>query len=304
MDNLNSNLKESDNLESKKKEILEDLIKTVPHSLSVALIKITQLNNYAPLPLEKYYTNILPAFDLLRRTDGSKYKIHTKTTVRSAMVSNKLYSRNSEGLYELNINNAIKHLQMIKQKKTIDEIDYDNSALDNNNDNDNVYNPSYEKKREKDKNYERMEINQYNDDLNNMENKPRTKTRAKMDPIEKKKRKLLKITKTRRETVKNKIEKYVKTFELLKKLLKISDNDSYLRTQINIDFSEIGDGTNLNDKQINIDKIIGMLTVFKFFRSFLEKCFNAIRIHDSLRNKICELNSESNYIEAIFRSEE
>ena len=87
-------------------------------------------------------------------------------------------------------------------------------------------------------------------------------------------------------------------------MLEISQNDTFLNSQLILNFSDIGDISNLNDKQINIDKIIGMLTVFKFFKAFLEKCFNAIRIQENLKDKICELNSEANYIETIFKSEE
>lgn len=303
MENTDSSLieeMEDEKIVSKKKEILEELIKTVPYSLSVALIKITQLNNYAPLPLEKYYVNILPAFDLLRRTDGSKYKTHSKTTVRSAMVSNKLYTRNSEGLYEINLTNAIKHLQMIKQKKSVNENDFDSTYLDSNN------NP-YERNMN-----ENMEPPQYDDDynfMNGLDKMEKVKKSKKDKNIIKaskefigKKRKYTK--KNRREIIKNKIEKYVKTFALLDKLLSISERDNFLNSQLTFNFADIGDGMNLNEKDVNIDKIIGMLTVFKYFKSFLEKCFNAIRIQDSLRNRINELNSEANYIEAIFRSEE
>ena len=187
---------EEEKSESKKKDILEDLIKTVPYNLSVALIKITQLNNYAPLTLEKYYANILPTFDLLRRTDGSKYKSQSITTVRSAMVSNKLYTKNSEGLYEINLNNAIKHLKMIKQKKSVNENDFDSSFLENNNDDIN----------------DKMEINNFDDDfniLNNYESIPKTKKKEK-DFLGKKQKKLLKIKP--RSSLRTKIEKFVKTF--------------------------------------------------------------------------------------------
>ena len=55
----------------KRDEVISDLLKEVPYSLSVALIKVSEIQNYIPLPLEKYYNNILPAFHLLRRNDGS-----------------------------------------------------------------------------------------------------------------------------------------------------------------------------------------------------------------------------------------
>ena len=39
--------------EDRQKQELEEIINTVPYSLSVALIKLTILNNYAPLEIEK-----------------------------------------------------------------------------------------------------------------------------------------------------------------------------------------------------------------------------------------------------------
>jgi hypothetical protein len=294
---------EEEKQDDKKKEIIAELLKQVPYSLSVALIKVSQLNNYAPLPLEKYYSNILPTFEYLRRTDGSKYKTHTMTTVRSAMVSNKLYTRNNDNLYEINLSNVITHLKMIKQKKAVNEGDIEGSTADN-----------FE-----DASQEEPNINSMNS-ITNVSNESPVKsaksTKKKKEPKEPKEPKELRdinsefigrkrkyFRKAKREGVKTKIDKYVRTYDLLKKLLKIAYQDKVLYSQLNLDFSNITE-TNLDDRKISIDKIIGMLTVFKFFKAFLEKCFNAIRVQDSLRDKICELNSEANYLEAIFRSEE
>ena len=282
MDNTESSLIEvieEEKQEERKKEIIGELLKQVPYSLSVALIKISQLNDYVPLPLEKYYDNILPAFQYLRRTDGSKYKTFSKPAVRSAMVSNRLYTRNCENLYEINLNNAINHLQMIKQKKSIKENDYEGNYDINQSINDDAYlntNISIE-----------IPPSNSNSNINN--------------EFIGKKRKIPNFNK--REVIENKIDKYVKTYDLLKKLLEIANQDKVLYSQLNFDFSNIKE-TNLDDRKISIDKIIGMLTVFKYFKVFLEKCFNTIRAQDSLTNKICELFSEANYIDEIFKNEE
>ena len=286
--------------DTKKKEIIEELLKSVPYNLSVALIKISQLNNYDPLPLDTYYSNILPAFELLRRTDGSKYKTNSKTVVRSAMVSNRLYDRTAEGLYEINLTNAIKHLQMIKQKKIMNDSVLDRTEMSIQNSTTQIY--------EKPESIENIVYNNneeiFNQEERSIQHKKYKKHNNEIKPeiefINKKKKK----KKIRRLNAKMDVERYVKTYELLQKLMKITERDKALYSQINFDFNEIGDPNNLNDKKINIDKIIGMLTVFKFYRNFLEKFFNAVRIQDTLREKIAELNSEANYIDAIFRSSE
>jgi len=81
------------------------------------LIKINQINEYAPMDFDAIYSKILPAFPLLRRTDGSRYTTHSMNTVRSAMFSNKLFYKNKDGLYVLNVTNAIKIIKLIKGKK-------------------------------------------------------------------------------------------------------------------------------------------------------------------------------------------
>ena len=114
---------EDNDLEETQKKELEELIKNVPYSLCVALIKISQLHNYEPMDIDTLYQKILPAFPLLRRNDGSKYQSHSVNTVRSAMVSNKLYSKNPQGKYVLNVGNAIKIVKTIKNKKKINSKD-------------------------------------------------------------------------------------------------------------------------------------------------------------------------------------
>ena len=91
MENLETSYNDymDENDKNRLKGELEEILKAVPYSLCVALIKISQINDYQPLELEKYYQNIVPTFHLLRRTDGSKYQSQSIKTVRSAMVSNK-----------------------------------------------------------------------------------------------------------------------------------------------------------------------------------------------------------------------
>ena len=98
------------------REQLAEILKEVPYNLSVACIKLCQVNGFVPLPLEKYYEHILPTFHLLRRTDGSKYQTTSIKTVRSAMTSEKIFERNDDGLYVLNIKVATNFLRNLQKK--------------------------------------------------------------------------------------------------------------------------------------------------------------------------------------------
>jgi len=109
-DNLYLSNKEND------KEELNELLKKSPSNISTCLIKISIKNNYKPLNIEKYYENIFSELDKLRRTDGSKYKSKSIKTVRSAIVSNKLFVKQKNNLYALNIKECIKYLKIIQDK--------------------------------------------------------------------------------------------------------------------------------------------------------------------------------------------
>jgi len=87
-----------------------------PYSSSIILIKVTILNNYEPLEIEKYYEKIKPAFHLLRRSDGSSYLTTSLLTVSSAIVSNRLYFKNRDRLYVLEVPN-VKVIKILKKKK-------------------------------------------------------------------------------------------------------------------------------------------------------------------------------------------
>ena len=78
---------------NKDKVELNELLKKSPQNISTCLIKISIKHNYKPLNIEKFYENIFTEIDSLRRTDGSKYKYKSIKTVRSAIVSNKLFSQ-------------------------------------------------------------------------------------------------------------------------------------------------------------------------------------------------------------------
>jgi hypothetical protein len=271
-------------------EELEEIIQTVPYSLAVALIKMCQINKYAPLEIEKYYEHILPTFHLLRRTDGSKYQSNSIKTVRSAMLSSKLFHKNDDGLYVLNLKNAIKHIKQMQKKRVIPEKNETNNVptTEESNKENVVINSDVELNKIN---------NEFNDYSSKMETKPKKK--YKKDYLGKK-RKIKGIMKD--PEYKNTIKKYATGFELLNNLLKISSNDRNVCPQLNYDFEAINNIDLNSDNQSN-DKIVGMLTVFRFFKPFLEKSINSFRVHEKMIQKLSELNNEVNYIKAIHSSQ-
>jgi len=266
--------------EEKQKQELEELISTVPYTLSVALIKITILNNYEPLEIEKYYQKVLPAFHLLKKPDGSRYTSTNISAVRSAMVSNALFSKNEDGLYALKIPNALKVVRILKNKKKSDEGGTNNMEFEK------LTQPPGEK-------------DNYKSNINNIMNIYKgLKANDDTEKMTGKKRKLRKIKKTS-EGTKRGIEKFERSFNQLKNLLKVSSEDKALYSQLNFDFSEMKDSS-----QLNVDKIIGMLKVFKFFKPFLEKCFNSIEIQENIMHKISEINSLIYHMDCLFKFED
>ena len=108
--------------EEEKKQIIkeiEEIIETIPYNLHVALIKAAQLNQYKPLSIEKYYDLIKPTFHLLRRSDGSKYKSNSMNTLRAGMFSSKLFFRDADGLFMLNLRNALSRLKLLQKRKVL-----------------------------------------------------------------------------------------------------------------------------------------------------------------------------------------
>jgi len=237
-------------------EELEEIIQTVPYSLPVALIKICQINKYTPLSVEKYYEYILPTFHLLRRTDGTKYTSTSINAVRSAMLANKLFYRNDKGLYELNIPNAVDHVKQLKKKAASE---HENGG----------------RKKDKDYNFGSTEFDFGGN--------------SKMLG---KKRKLKAIVKSNE--YKNVMKKYEKGFNLFDNLLKVSFNDKNITSKLNFDMQYLTDMDLNDDENPNTHKIIGMLTVFKFFKPFIERSFNSYRIQENIIQKLTELNNEVN----------
>ena len=297
MDNIETSFNdgyEDENEKSRLKGELEEILKTVPYSLGVALIKISQINDYVPLELEKYYQNIMPTFHLLRRTDGSKYQSNSIKTVRSAMVSNRLFTKNENGLYELNIKNALNYLKLIQKKKGASENELFNPGTSNNLEENVKINNNVRryKKRTRDK-------FTFFDDDDGPDAFPRD------NDFLGKKRRLKDIKKAKERCEKRRsIRKYERGFELLTHLLTISSNDNNLLSKLNFDLEDISETTNLTDKNPNINKIIGMLTVFKFFKPFLEKSFSSIRIQNKIIEKISEINTEVNCMDTIYKAQE
>jgi valyl-tRNA synthetase len=197
---------EETDLEETHKRELEELIKSVPYNLCVALIKISQLHNYEPLDIETLYQKVLPAFSLLRRNDGTKYTSQSVQTVRSAMVSNKLYTRNGNGKYVLNIQQAIKILRNIKNKKSV-------------NTNQQLKQVTYDDNSKIRGNLENMDNN--NSSFMNYENPSSFMNSgfgASLNVVGGKKKH--KKVKKGKEGVKQRIEKFEKTFLVLKKFIK------------------------------------------------------------------------------------
>ena len=276
---------EEDNTDKEQlKEELEEILKTLPYSLCVALIKISQINKYQPLELETYYQNILPTFHLLRRTDGSKYQTQSIKTVRSAMVSNKLFSKNENGLYELNIQNAFNYLKMIQKKKAIE-----NGISNESNNLEEAIMMNNSKTLKKEKKDKKVKYDNISNTVNEFLGK----------------KKKIKEKKYKSEAnARGRVLKYEKAFDLLTNLLNISSSDDTLNSKLTFDLNDINDTSNLNDQNPNINKIIGMLTVFKFFKPFLEKSFSSIKVQEKIFEKIAEINAQVNCMDTIYRAQE
>ena len=259
--------------EQKVKEIeeLESIVGTVTYSLPVALIKMCQLNNYAPLGIEKYYELISPTFHLLKRTDGSKYTSNTIKTVRAAMLSDQLFFRNEEGLYVLNITNAINHVRVMQKRKLIDE----------------------EILKRKAKKLEKRE----------------KKKQLKIQRMLNKKRKNLEIEYYKRDKKAGKIQKpisfgkYGNAYNLFCNLLKILEDNQNVYSNLNIDLDSFAT-LHMDEDNQNNSKIIGMLTAFKFFRPFLEKNFASFKVQEKIIEKLADLNNEIRYMTNLIRSDD
>ena len=250
-DNENDNDIEDPKRE-KEIEELEELLQTVPYNLQVALIKLSQLNSYTPLPLEKYYEQVLPTFHLLKRIDGKQYHSNSINSVRSAMLTHKLFYRDKYGLYALNIKKAINLIRQIKLKNTI-------SIKVTNTNNFDIENKNMD-----------MELNKINNEFyefNKIEdNRP---PETKVDKVKVLGRKRKPRNSNNQNELNNAAAKnYEKLFSLFDNLLKITYNDENLISKLNFDFDYLND-FDLNEDNLNSNKIFGMLTVFKIFISHM-----------------------------------
>ena len=105
----------------REKQELNELINKTPQNLSICLMKICQQNNYMPLSVENYYQKVFNQIDNLKRTNGLKYKSKSISVVRSALISNNLFTKNEKNnnLYSLNVKECIKYLKSINKNKSV-----------------------------------------------------------------------------------------------------------------------------------------------------------------------------------------
>ena len=97
--NNNTNNIRKDEQFSKEKQELKKLIENInDSSLTFSLIKLAINNNFLPLSMESY----------------SKYCNNSINTIKSALVTNKIFEQKENKLYGLNINEAIKYLKNLQ----------------------------------------------------------------------------------------------------------------------------------------------------------------------------------------------
>ena len=299
MESLNCPINDFDNEnfidESEKeklKEEMEEILKAVPYNLTVALIKICQIHDYNPLDMDSYYKSILPTFHLLRKTDGRPYTTQSVQTLKSAMFSNRLFFKTKEGLFALNISKALTYLKSLIQKKKPGNEKNETGASTSGNLEENILNNNgvMLKKEKKKKTYSQKLQAGPNFDFD----------QRSLMSLKKSKLKQKKICKPDNTQYK----KYEASYELLLNLLKLSQNDSNIYSKLNFDFSDMQGATNLSEDCPNFNKIVGMLTVFKLFKPFLEKSFNMMKVQDDITEKISELNYKINSIDHICRAQD
>ena len=210
------------NKNSKEKEELKKLTENIENStLQFALIKLSINNNFLPLSIETYYEKIFPEIEYLRKTDGSKYYQNSINTVKSALVTNKLFEKKNNKLYGLNIPEAIKFVKKLLKMKN---------------------------------------KNQYG-----------VKEKIKINRSEKGNS----FLGTKREITKNlsvnKYEKYQHGYQILNDLSEVYPKKNEDGTKIKMNLNKFKSSTELIEKVMDIDKICGMLIVFKYFKPFLKK---------------------------------
>ena len=98
---------------------IEKIIETVTYNLHVVLIKVARLNQYTPLSIEKYYDFIKPTFHILRKSDGTKYTSSSMNTLRAVIFSTKLFFRDINRLFMLNVRNSLNQLKLLQKRKAL-----------------------------------------------------------------------------------------------------------------------------------------------------------------------------------------
>jgi hypothetical protein len=98
---------------------IEKIIETVPYNWHVLLIKVAKLNQYTPLSIEKYYDFIKPTFHILRKSDGTKYSSSSMNTLRAVIFSTKLFFRDINRLFMLNVRNSLNQLKLLQKRKAL-----------------------------------------------------------------------------------------------------------------------------------------------------------------------------------------
>jgi len=258
--------REYEHKEKERKE-LESIVEKVPYSLPVALIKMCKLNRYAPLGIEKYFELISPTFHLLKRSDGSRYRSNSVKAVRAAMLSEELFYKNDEGLYELNVQNAIKHVRAMQKKKEHDDIIL-------------------------------------NEKLNAKKIKRELREKARLQKMLAKRKKVIRDELISKEEKKQKLlyhGKYGNAYKIFSNLLKLAEDNQNIYSKINLDFNNFNT-INLQEDSLDYNTVIGMLTFFKLFRPFLVKNLKCVKVEEKLKEKLGELNNEIRYMQSFISS--
>ena len=236
--NFLTELKSNDNKISKEKEELKHLVDNIENnSLPFALIKIAIKNNFLPLSIETYYEKISPDIKALRKKDGSKYSQNSINTIKSALVTNKLFEKKENKLYGLNLIEALKFIKNLNRNKIV------------------------------------------------------KKTKEKLNENEIKNDFLGKKKSLTRNLYLNKYEKYQHGFQILNDLLEYYPNKNEEGIKLKVNFNKYKSSTELIEKNMNIDKICGMLITFKYFKPFLKKFLYTKNVIENL-NKKKELNQQ------------
>ena len=89
----------------------------------------------------------------------------------------------------------------------------------------------------------------------------------------------------------NKYEKYQHGFQRLNDLLEYYPKKNEDGIKLKVNFNKYKSSTELIEKNMNIDKICGMLIVFKYFKPFLKKFLYSKNNIENINKKI-ELNQQ------------